>query len=469
MFTINGLTYPFVRYYNFAAVPDPPRNRRYDMYSALHLARPGDLLFLFQAAPQPPSHDISDRRGIRGVYVVTSRPFRGVGPLRDEISDVGYRIHSRCPNEECGTYHSTGGGSCPRCEERYPEEEIEGETFRGIVLGSQLQVSPLWAFERSVSDERVYGDLSSESLIWTGRFDNAMGAGKGSSIRQLLPEEAVELVRLLATEPEQEVGEPTDHVREPGAPLEHENERSIRLLPTTDRGRVQREDELYFLLTEQLFTRPSPIRQTLSDHLPDDLSWDHLEYAASTFPWGYTASEADYVIFLRNPEGRRLLILIECKPRSAHDQTVLQTLLYAERITQMAFLMAPQSASPERVEILPVVVAGWLKTPRDPDPRVAIPSPFTFEHEYFGGASVRALVRRAVFLEYDPPEVDGDVDEDFRPLEQFTFDRISLENSLEIDWEPHSGAVGTAVERGWILRNTWADARQRASDQMELL
>lgn len=71
-FTINGATYPFVRNFNFAALPDPPLRRRYSMLGALFLARPGDLMFFFQSDPQWRKDDISSRRGLRGIYVVSS-------------------------------------------------------------------------------------------------------------------------------------------------------------------------------------------------------------------------------------------------------------------------------------------------------------------------------------------------------------------------------------------------------------
>jgi hypothetical protein len=51
-FTINGMTHPFVRDHHFAALLDPPERRRYDMPPGLHPAKPGDVVFFFQADPQ---------------------------------------------------------------------------------------------------------------------------------------------------------------------------------------------------------------------------------------------------------------------------------------------------------------------------------------------------------------------------------------------------------------------------------
>src|SRR6266545_3339408 len=109
-FTINGLTYPFVRYYNFAGVPDVPEVRQYDMYAGLHIPQDEDLLFFFQADPQAHSGDINSRRGIRGIYRVRGRPYRATAPARDEVSGVGYLLLDRCPN--CQTPLSTLSSTC---------------------------------------------------------------------------------------------------------------------------------------------------------------------------------------------------------------------------------------------------------------------------------------------------------------------------------------------------------------------
>lgn len=472
LFTINGLTYPFVRHYNFAAVPDPPQDRRYDMYSGLHLARADDLLFFFQADPQAPGHDIDARRGIRGVYRVASTPFRAPDTVRDEVSRIGYQLLHACPN--CGTPHATFADSCKECDTDFPRVEICGgeEEPRTRLLSSQMRIEPLLVFERSVSDERVFGDLSTDNLIWIGRHDNAQGPGKGSSIRQLLPEEAVKLVELLATEPDQVVSEGSDRTRQEGDQLAHSNGLSIELLPTRDSGRVSREDELYFLITEQLHSAGSNLRQTLDPHLPAGLDWSDLEYASSTFPWGYTAGEADFVAFFRDDRGRRSLVLIECKRGRAHDRAVLQAVLYAERILQVAFLTAPEDAHPrqeEPVEILPVALAEDATRPRVDDDRVAIPEPFELERSYFGGAEISARVRSPRFLRYQPPPPEDPGGASHRPLSEFDFDELPEERVKQIAWEPHRGAVGTATEMDWILENTWAEARRTAGEHQELL
>lgn len=464
-FTINGLTYPFVRHYNFAAVPDPPSDRRYDMYSGLHLALPGDLLFFFQADPQAPGGDINSRRGLRGVYRVRGHPYRATGPVRDTTSGIGYQILDKCPG--CGSPHATFAAECPHreCGGPYPPVQIGGQPIATRVLSSHLGIEPLFAFERSVSDERMYADMSDPGIIWVGRHDNAMGPGKGSSIRHLLPEETIKLVRLLLREPGQAIGAPTPHAQPAGRPLAHRTGQPIDELPTDPSGRVSREDELYYLITRQLFTANSAFRHALQPHLPTGITWDHLEYASSTFPWGYTAGTADFVIILRDRAGRRLIIVIECKTGRVHDEAVLQVLLYAERVLQVAFLSAAPAAVPpegQPVEILPVIIAQDARKPRHGDPRVALPLPYTLRRSYFGGATVNARVRSPLFLRYVALPAPRAAPNIFRPVGGFMFQPLAAWRSAAITWTPEAGAVGTTVEMGWTLSHSWAAARAAA-------
>ncbi len=463
-FTINGLTYPFVRHYNFAAVPDPPTARRYDMYSGLHLPTPGDLLFFFQADPQNPKGGINSRRGICGLYRVRGIPYRAVSDVTDAVSGVGYRILHRCP--ACGTHHATFASSCPLCNVVYPMASVDGiGDVPTRVLSSHIEIEPIYVFERSVSDERVYADLSDPGLVWVGRHDNAMGAGKGSSIRHLLPEEAIKIVRLLISELGQSLGAISKYVEPTGPPLAHMDGYSIDLMPTYRYRVVAREDELYFIVTRHLQIQHSPFRRALDSHLPSGISWDHLEYASSTFPWGYTAGTADYVLSFRNETGRRFIVIIECKPATAHDETVVQVMLYVERVLQVMFSSAHSSMVPTRdrpVEILPVVMARAARTPRSRDSRVAIPQPYHLTRSYFGGVTVNATVRSPIFLRYVPPSAAEGLPNDMCPLAGFEFLPLESRKMASIKWVPDVGAVGTAVEKNFVLKGSWAEARRVA-------
>lgn len=447
-FTINGLTYPFVRARNYASVPDVPLSRQYDMYSSLYLAAKGDLLFFFQADPQLRGAGIDARRGIRGIYRVTGEPYRIVEEVVD--SDSGYKLLPKCP--ACQSPYATFSKRCAICDVPYPEVDVRGEPHAVRVLSLGLPIEPLVLFERSVSDERVYADFTDPGLVWIGRHDNAMGPGKGSSIRHLLPEEATKLARLLATESEQRIGPTSLEGRPAGQSVAHENGTPIEQLPAGSGGAVLREDELYFALTIQLKRADSPIVRLLSEIA--DVDWEDLEYVSSTFPWGYTSGAADYVMTFRSSQGRNLVILIECKAGSVHDRDVLQTVLYAERVAQVCSLSAPQSLLEVPMTVVPVLIGKSLRRPRlIPDPRIAIPGRWSRGLAYFGGNSVKLEVRPPEVLLYGDVRTQRAGSLDFRRLDS---------GKLNIDWQPDAGATGTAVEIDHILRNSWAEARSRA-------
>jgi hypothetical protein len=460
-FTINGLTYPFVRYYNFAAVPDPLDSRRYDMYSGLYLSGLGDLVFFFQADPQAPGLGINSRRGIRGIYRVVGQPYRASRAVRDTISGVGYELLDKCPG--CGTFHATFKDSCPVCGTQYPTVPIGGQLWGVRVLSSQLPIEPLVAFEKSVSDERVYADMSDRDLVWIGRHDNAMGAGKGSSIRQLLPEEALRLARLLITEPDQSIGAHPSASIPHGSPLAHATGQPIDMVPIGPSGQVAREDELYYVLVRQLFQPGSNLRKALGAFLPKTTTWDHIEYASSTFPWGYTGGASDFVFFLRGPPGRNLVVIIECKRGVAHDEAVLQAILYIERVLQVVFLSAPATAVPPSshpVIVLPIVLAFGKKRPHIPNPIVALPKPYSITRTYLSRTTIHAGVTTPLFLSYAA----------LRPVQGaslcsslgFSFVPLAPSQTGLIDWKPPAGATSTSVEITWILNGSWAAARTRA-------
>jgi len=461
-FTINGLTYPFIRYYNFAAVPDVPRDRRYDMYAGVHLAQPGDLLFFFEADPHLKNKGIDSRRGIRGVYRVIDLPYRASQDASDDREGgTNYLLLSRCPN--CGCVHATLKAKCSSCDMDFPLVEIHGEPHHALLLSTRLPIEPFFLFERSVSDERAYADFRDPGLIWVGRHDNAMGAGKGSSIRQLLPEEAVKLVRLLLTEPEQSIGMPHNNSDPVGAPLAHQDGNSIDFLPLAENGDLFREDELYFLLAKQALEPNSEFRSALFQDMPEGMSWEHLEYVSSTFPWGYTAGAADFILIFRMPPpaGRCFIVIVECKRGRAHDEAIRQVLLYAERVVQVAFLSAPSEAySDTEITVLPIVIAAGAKRPRNMDRRVAIPETYHESARYMERNEVRYQVLPTKFLTYATHYVTG---ERLKHYSDINLLQLAEDRRGRMSWVPPFGAVGTAPELDWIRDNSWQEARTAAN------
>ncbi|NJE50063.1 hypothetical protein, partial [Thermococcus sp. 9N3] len=225
LFTINGLTWPIHRDLCFLAVPDPHEvkwnsgnpvistarsKRRYSMLAYLYSVRPGDLVFFFQADPQRRGHTVVDRRGFRGIYLIASEPFKDT----TNIPYAGYEILGRCPN--CGFPFDFGEGNlvvkgnarpklCPKCGKPYGVVNINGGSYSKVVLPLRILTRPLIVFEKTAGDTRVYGDTEIYPLLWISRSDNAMGPGKGSSIRTLLPEEAGKIAYMLASEPGQRI------------------------------------------------------------------------------------------------------------------------------------------------------------------------------------------------------------------------------------------------------------------------
>jgi len=460
-FTINGLTYPFVQRYNLACVPEPPDRRRYDMLAGLHIPQPGDLLFFFQADPQDPLAGENARRGIRGVWIVNGTPERLDQELTSVVGGVPYLIHDKCPN--CATYFSKFGSACVECGANYPTKFIGGKSRSEPVLSCQLSLANLIPLSRCVSDERVYADFSDPGVVWVGRHDNAMGKGKGSTVRHLLPEEARKILRLLLLEPDQHLSPPGIVTPHRSIALTHPDSRPVTDLPLARMGQLASEDELYFALAVQLRTRSSPLAQSLSGSFPPGLTWDNLEYMSPIFPWGYTASAADFVVVLRGERGRSLVFIIECKRDAAHDEAVLQALLYVERVVQVVSLSPdPGVVLPagETLAVHPIVIAQGRRTPRGPHPEVAIPVRYDFRRTYSTGTSISVSVGETRFLVYDSPTSTTTDRGPYCDSAGLSVSDLTSNYRASIGWQPPIGAVGTGETVKAILSGSWMLARR---------
>lgn len=207
----------------------------------------------------------------------------------------------------------------------------------------------------------------------------------------------------------------------------------------------------------------SPLWRTLGPLLPLEMRAENIEYLSSTFPWGYTAGTADFVTFFRDTGGRRLIIIVECKKGSAHDESVLQVLLYSERVLQTAFSSALEGARPvngSEAIILPMVVAHRATRKRRADPRVAIPRPYSLRKSYLTGVSIKATVVSPILLTYSPPAQDAG-DAKFRDAGGFSFEPLPTARVVPITWQPPEGAVGTSAEMDWLFDGSWRAARER--------
>lgn len=232
-FTLNHVTFPFVRDLHFAAIPwVPPLSassgeingqvlkRQFELFSGALLVSPGDLMFFYKSDTQQEStsdydvyeNNLERNRGIMGIYRALSGAY--LDPSQISHSESNYKISGSCPN--CGNMFSWMRGDsksspnnsdiddcwCPGSSlYNYEDHRNESTDEGSLTLACRFDLEPLKLFRNPAVDNTVYGDLEGESVIWTGRFDNRPGGwGKGSTVRHLLPEEAKKLTRIIATQ-----------------------------------------------------------------------------------------------------------------------------------------------------------------------------------------------------------------------------------------------------------------------------
>ena len=414
LFTINGLTYPLHRDFCFAAVPDPhevsldPRRkqlrftiqrskRRYSMLAYLHSVRPGDLIFFFQADPQWPK-DIWNRRGFRGVWVVKSPPFRDVTSIKHPRT--GYEILGKCPH--CGTPFNFGSGGmeedkkCPVCGGNYGRvpvvTAIGVRRYSRVVLSARLLIEPVLVFKRTAGDNRVYSDMSIEPLIWISRTDNAMGPGKGSSIRTLMPEEAAKIAMMLATEDDQDIDqvECMEYSGKVGNPIDDYNGMPAYLLRAKRNGRrliLEHEFHLNLYFALKVDKPDSPIVRELN------LPLNKVEYWTSEFPWGYTGDTADFVLTLWDDNrGRYVIYLFELKKDTVDRKALAEVLLYVPWVVQVLTQFRPETT---QVTVYPVIVGATTSLRY-------VPESYRFTMRFFTVPEAKEVtVESPIVLEYE--------------------------------------------------------------------
>lgn len=378
LFTINGLTWPIHRDLCFLAVPDPHEvknnnsnpelvtsrsKRRYSMLSYLYNTRPGDLVFFFQADPQRPRHTVIDRRGFRGIYIIASSPFKDTS----DVSYAGYEELGKCPH--CGFSFDFGAGDlhvrgrnsspkkCPWCGRTYGTVTINGETYSKVVLPLRILTRPLVVFEKTAGDTRVYGDMEIPPLLWISRSDNSMGAGKGSSIRTLLPEEAGKIAYMLATEPNQQLLNITCNgytgIRNP---ITDHNGVEVHY-PRLDRQSPQKlEHELHLnLYISRVIDNPNhPLIRLLG------INPAKLIYRTTEFPWGYTGDTSDFVSV--ELDGNQVKIyLFEFKKDALNKKALAEVLLYAPWVARVV-LNAMPSRNVTEIKVIPILIGSRISS-----------------------------------------------------------------------------------------------------------
>ena len=455
LFTINGLTYPVHREFGFAAVPDPHEvknnridvqrsKRRYSMLAYLFSVRRGDLLFFFQADPQGPRASILDRRGFRGIWMFTSEPFRDTTNIR---SSSGYEILGACPY--CHSPFNFGEGSivngakkCPLCGNRYGEVvvNVEGKTrkFSRVVLSARILIKPIMLFQQTAGDNRVYSDMKVPPLIWISRTDNAMGQGKGSSIRTLLPEEAAKVAYMLATEANQQatIDVPKSYPGKISDPITDHNGVDVRYPRLRNINEVEHEFQLNLYFSQKIDDPHFPLLEDLG------LPLKKVEYWTTEFPWGYTGDTADFVVTLWDDEkGRYKAYIFEFKKGAVNKDALAETLLYIPWVTQVLLQFRSETLE---MEVEPVMIGSSIELR-------ALPDNYRMDMSFFpsGKKIVKVLTPR--IFKYAPAQVFKKGT--YLYAKDFEFREVKL--PIKAGFGPPPPSLTTsAVERLWVV-NTY--------------
>jgi len=461
LFTINGFTYSLIRDFGFACVPDPPETslqaskRRFSILAYLFGTRPGDLMFFFQGDPQHPKDDIESRRGFRGIYRVTSAPFRDTTELRHQ--QTGYKICGKCPS--CRKPFGGAAKKCKACGRPYPEVAVRAiyrnrppggvDFFRVHVLPARLLIEPLVIFARVLGDNRAYMDMEDPGLIWISRADNAMGPGKGSSIRHLLPEEAVKITRLLLKEPGQEIIglAPSPYPSSVRDPIRNEDlTEAVYPRLKGRRDYVEHEFHLNLHVARTLDIQGSSIQQALGNVL----NTHELEYWGSELPWGYTGGTADFVCAFRGPEGRYRIIILEFKNTNIDDTSLVQVMLYVPWVTQVCTQFAEPHIS--KIEVVPVIVGRRNRLS-------SVPAGYSYDTKYLVGPQKRVEVCSPRVIEYEPIDIFANPDSKTRYAKDLLYTDVTHQIKRKIKWTPPPGLSTSMVDREFALED-WG-ARQR--------
>jgi len=305
-----------------------------------------------------------------------------------------------------------------------------------------MAIEPLVVFKRAVGDNRVYGDLSHRGMVWVGRFDNAMGRGKGSSIRALLPEEAVKLTELLLSEPAQGIIPPPGQPYQPLVPSQIANSDGTPVTCPKINRRPRAGDIVKIELSLNLdlaatITDPaSPIRAALGARL----SRGQLEYFSSEFPWGYTGDEADFVIALRNRQYRYRLLIIEFKRDKIGPDAIVQVLLYVWWVAQICTQFA--IPRPAEIEVVPIVIGRRIGD------GVARPLDYSYHVDLLGSFRLEVKVRSPRILTYTPVQTFDAGQTSY--AQGIRYDDVSHQIP-SISWQPPKGIGTTLAEREWVL------------------
>jgi hypothetical protein len=271
------------------------------------------------------------------------------------------------------------------------------KTFSRVVLSARILIKPLIVFKKTSGDNRVYGDMGVEPLIWISRTDNAMGAGKGSTIRTLLPEEASKIAYMLATEDMQGIDRNVCIQKYPGnaiSPIKDHNGVEVkypRLKRQHQQFILEHEFHLNLYFALNIDQRNNQLQRILNINL------DEVDYWTTEFPWGYTGDTSDFVLSCWDKEkGRYKVYLFEFKKDDINKATLAEILLYTPWVARVLTQFRHETTE---VEIIPVMIGRKCKLS-------ALPSRYNLKLPIFVENKVKLLkVNTPIVLECEPLNV----------------------------------------------------------------
>jgi len=287
-------------------------------------------------------------------------------------------------------------------------------------------------------------DMADPGLIWISRADNAMGAGKGSSIRVLLPEEAAKLARMLANEPDQHVlvHVPSPYPSRTRAPIENDDGTEA-IYPRLDSRQNIVQHELHLNLH---IARTIDVgRSSIQNALPGIIPLRDLEYWGSELPWGYTADTTDFVCTLRNKSGRYRIVIFEFKRDDISDNALVEIMLYVYWVVQVCTQFAEPPIS--EIEIVPVLI-GRQNT------LIRVPADFNFHVRYLVGPDKLVNVRSPQLIEYEPANIFINKKSGERYAKDIVYKNVTG-SIKQVRFVPPLGAAMTQTERAWIRDQIW--------------
>ena len=451
-FTLNHVTFPFVRDLNFAAVPYPPPtsssgeisknslNRPLEIPAALYSVSPGDLMYFYKSDAQAEdtrdfglyNSEFEERRGIVGIYRVLSEPFLDPTNVTDDRTD--YTLAGSC--DKCGALYSPMRGADEEgpdgsgIEEYWCSGSSLYKTTHGhhqndnqkpgsLTLAPRIDLEPVLTFRIPVGDNHAYSTLDGNCMIWTGRNDNVRGGeGSGSSIRHLMPEEAVELSQLLVEASEML----SSYESEAYTPVERDDKADYRgsktVLPLTHETGVPIHNPRIEYNNDELQSRSwwevygekflhlymswatgqdTQFMRLMGDFtgLETQEALSNLEFYAIEFPWGFANDQADFVCTFSEGGKRSHIIVIENKMGRVNKESIVELMLYVPWVARTLGRYA--RPTPEELTISPVMVGAGAKR------TFCLTNPYEFEISSIPNRStIDVHVEGSRFLKYRP-------------------------------------------------------------------